>query len=172
MAKTARECCLILIWIGVMIFFLNYVLVPNFGPKPLANPVAGAIFAIVMITCFCLLMMNRVIIAKISSLEESKKCPECRTKLENNATFCPNCEFMVQHTQEQGISQNEVLEREAQEIRRTVVRSINTREGKLRWIKEQYLELKRPIQEIADDLGVRRTIVINYIDEIEKADST
>ena len=43
----------------------------------------------------------------------------------------------------------------------------STHEGKLQWIKEQRYDLKRPIQEIADDLGESMIAVGKYIDEIE-----
>lgn len=160
-----------LIFIGVMMAVVS-LLEPVFGPKPGENPIASAIFGAVMIIFTICCVASPFIITKLSSLGESKKCPECQTKLEHNATFCPNCGIIVQHSQGQGVSPSKVLEREAQEIRRTVVRSITTHEGKLRWVKEQFFELKRPIQEIADDLGENITTIAKYIDEIEKADST
>lgn len=46
-----------------------------------------------------------------------------------------------------------------------------THEGKLRWIKEQIKDLKRPIQEVADDLGVSMIAIGKYIDEIEKQEN-
>ena len=44
----------------------------------------------------------------------------------------------------------------------------STREGKLEWIKTQYYDLNRTIQDIADDLGESMMSVRKYLDEIEK----
>ena len=40
-------------------------------------------------------------------------------------------------------------------------------EGKLDWIKAQHYDLKRTIQEIADDLGESMIAIGKYLDEIE-----
>ena len=43
----------------------------------------------------------------------------------------------------------------------------STHEGKLRWIKTQLYDLKRSIQDIADDLGESMITVAKYLEEIE-----
>jgi len=48
----------------------------------------------------------------------------------------------------------------------------NTHEGKLKWVKKQYFDLKRTIQDIANDLGESMISVKKYLDELEKLDST
>ena len=43
----------------------------------------------------------------------------------------------------------------------------STREGKLEWVRTQYIDLKRTIQDIADDLGESMMTVRKYLNEIE-----
>ena len=45
-----------------------------------------------------------------------------------------------------------------------------SQEGKLDWIKAQHYDLKRTIQEIADDLGESMIAIGKYLDEIENQD--
>jgi len=48
----------------------------------------------------------------------------------------------------------------------------NTHEGKLNWVKKQHFDLKRTIQDIANDLGESMITVKEYLNEIEKQDIT
>jgi len=48
----------------------------------------------------------------------------------------------------------------------------STREGKLEWIKTQYYDLNRTIQDIADDLGESMMTVRKFLNEIENQETT
>jgi len=48
----------------------------------------------------------------------------------------------------------------------------STPEGKLEWIKTQYFDLHRNIQDIADDLGESMMTVKKYLNEIENQDKS
>ena len=48
----------------------------------------------------------------------------------------------------------------------------STREGKLEWIKTQYYDLNRTIQDIANDLGESMMTVRKYLNEIENQEMT
>ena len=67
-----------------------------------------------------------------------------------------------------------VLTRRARKLRmkETRLKTGDTHEGKLQWIKEQLYGLNRSIQEIADDLGESMMKVAKYIDEIDEQDLT
>jgi len=53
-------------------------------------------------------------------------------------------------------------------IKKTKLIIGSTREGKLEWIKTQYYDLNRTIQDIADDLGESMMTVRKFLNEIEK----
>lgn len=93
MPRTASECCLSFILIGVMlVVFLA--LEPIFGPQPLANPIAAGIALAIVIVCCCCLSMNRVIIAKIKNKIQKDTniiCPYCHTVIKSKAISCPQC---------------------------------------------------------------------------------
>ena len=99
MPRTAREYCISIILIGVMLVVIS-LLVPIFGPQPLANPIAAGILLTVVIVCCCLLSMNRVILAKLKTTKDSKKdsniiCPYCHTRLKPNTSLCPKCGNLI-----------------------------------------------------------------------------
>jgi len=64
------------------------------------------------------------------------------------------------------------LARRSRELRmkKTKLKTGSTREGKLEWIKTQYYDLNRTIQDIADDFGESMITVRKYLDEIENQD--
>ncbi len=58
------------------------------------------------------------------------------------------------------------------ELREKKLTTGDTHLGKLRWIKTQYYDLNRTIQDIADDLGVSMMRVRKHLDEIENQETT
>lgn len=68
--------------------------------------------------------------------------------------------------------EKEMLLKQELEVRKRKIKILTggTHEGTIRWIKEQYCDLKRTIQEIADDLGESMIAVRKCIDEIENQD--
>ena len=64
------------------------------------------------------------------------------------------------------------LERDRLRTTKTKLIIGNTREGKLKWVKKQHFDLKRSIQDIANDLGESMISVKKYLDEIEKLNIT
>jgi len=65
--------------------------------------------------------------------------------------------------------EDERLSNKSREIRvmKTKLITGNTREGIMEWIKTQHYDLKRSIQEIAEDLGESMFTVKNFLREIE-----
>ena len=67
---------------------------------------------------------------------------------------------------------DELLSNKARKVRLKKTQLIigNTHEGKLEWIKTQYYDLGRTIQDIANDLGESMITVRKNLDEIESKD--
>jgi len=55
-------------------------------------------------------------------------------------------------------------------MKKTKLKTGNTHKGKLEWIKTQYYDLNRTIQDIADDFGESMITIRKYLDEIENQD--
>ena len=55
-------------------------------------------------------------------------------------------------------------------MRKTKLKTGNTHKGRLEWIKTQYYDLNRTIQDIADDFGESMITIRNYLNEIENQD--
>ncbi|MFX1236999.1 MAG: hypothetical protein ACFFAS_20600 [Promethearchaeota archaeon] len=71
-------------------------LMPLFGPQPLENPIAVAIFLAVLIISCCLLSLNRVIVGALRSKVRDKTqkvimCPQCLIPVEKENAICPQC---------------------------------------------------------------------------------
>lgn len=69
---------------------------------------------------------------------------------------------------------DEILYNKSIEVRlkKTKLITGNSHEGRLEWIKTQYYDLNRSIQDVADDLGESMITVRKYLDEIENQDIT
>ena len=55
-------------------------------------------------------------------------------------------------------------------MKRMKLKTGNTHKGRLEWIKTQYYDLNRTIQDIADDFGESMITIRNYLNEIENQD--
>jgi hypothetical protein len=64
------------------------------------------------------------------------------------------------------------LARRSRELRmkKTKLKTGSTHKGILEWVKTQYYDLNRTIQDIADDFGESMITVRKYLDEIENQD--
>lgn len=67
-------------------------------------------------------------------------------------------------------NEERMLFNEEKELRVKMKKLISTREGKLEWIKTQYYDLKRTLNEIADDLGESFIAVRKYLYEMDSQD--
>lgn len=110
---------------------------------------------------------------KIKNLEAAERQVEQFKSLSSASIISSKGRRAKQHKKQQE-AWNEFQYKRSINIKRKKTKLIigNSHEGKLEWIKTEYYDFHRNLQEIAEDLGESMITVRNYLDEIESQDKS